>query len=58
MIRLQSQKSVEKIGKWMKTSKLKYEWNFEIKGQLYNLILFHSRLSNKYKVILNNKILA
>jgi hypothetical protein len=46
-------KEQQEIGKLFKSSKIKYEWQFFIGTDHYNLILNHSKITHKYKIFLN-----
>jgi len=49
--------SEHNVGKSIKSSKIKYKWDFEVSGKLHQVELFDSKISGKKKVVSNGKVL-
>ena len=47
--------AIERIGRIVASSKLKYTWTFVINDNNFTLHLYHSKLSGKYEVRINGK---
>lgn len=47
--------AVQEVGTIVPSSKLKYMWLLDIEEKLYTILLYHSKLSKKYEVLINNK---
>lgn len=50
-----SEQQLEKVGKIVPSSKLKYTWVFSIEGDNYTVNLYHSKLTGKFEVRVNGK---
>lgn len=53
-----SLKGLEFVGKHMTQTKLKYTWIVRIKNQEHTIILYHSRLTNKYLLKIDGAVVA
>lgn len=49
-------KKIEKIGKMIPASKLKYTWVFDLNEDNFVVNIYHSRLSHKFEVRINGKL--
>ena len=50
------EQQLEKVGKIVPSSKLKYTWAFDIDGDQYTVNLYHSKITHKFEVRINGKI--
>jgi hypothetical protein len=49
--------NVQDVGKIMKSSKKRHQWNFNFKGKKFMLCVFESLKTGKFRVELNNKLI-
>lgn len=49
------EQGMERVGKIVPSSKLKYTWVFTIEGNNYTVNLYHSKITSKYEVRVNGK---
>ena len=48
--------NIESIGKLISSSKRKYTWQFKYEERYFTITLVHSKISKKFKILLNKKL--